>query len=111
MPVVEALQPLRGIQMSFNRRKFLAGGLRASTAVLFVNEAAGACVDPDELSASVQGMRESLEYTDSASQASRACGGCSFFKPKKVSDGCGHCEVLGGPVDVKGYCVSWTKRS
>jgi High potential iron-sulfur protein len=96
---------------SFNRRKFLACGVQLPAAVLFVRTATGACVDPDDLSASVQGMRESLEYTDAASQSTQACGGCSFFKPKKAGDSCGHCEVLGGPVDVKGHCVSWTKRS
>jgi hypothetical protein len=85
--------------------------LQLPVALVFVRTAAGACVDPDELSASVQGMRDSLEYTDSAANPAEACGGCSFFKPKKVADDCGHCEVLGGPVDVNGHCVSWTKRS
>jgi hypothetical protein len=95
----------------FDRRKFLTGGLIASTTVLFSEAAIAVCVDPEELSDSVQGMRDSLEYTEAAADPKQTCGGCAFFKPVKSGDSCGHCEVLGGPVGAKGHCVSWTKRA
>jgi len=93
------------------RRKFIAYGLQAS-AFICVSTAAGAvCVDPDDLSDSIQGMRDSLKYTDAASDPTQACKACSFFKPAKQSDECAHCEVLNSPVRATGHCVSWTKRS
>lgn len=83
----------------------------APTAALLAATARGECVDPDELSDAVQGMRDSLSYTDASSNPQRACSGCTYFKPAKPGDACGHCEVLGGPVSAKGHCDSWTKRS
>jgi uncharacterized paraquat-inducible protein A len=94
-----------------NRRTFLVRSLQVPAALLMAEGAIGSCVDPDELSDSVQSMRESLEYTDAAADPKQLCSGCSFFKPEKAGASCGHCEVLGGPVDAKGHCVSWTKRS
>lgn len=94
-----------------NRRKFITYGLSASAFGLAGASARGACVDPDELSDSIQNMRESLEYTDAAAEADQSCKHCSFFKPAKSSDSCGPCEVLGGPVSATGHCVSWTRRS
>lgn len=78
---------------------------------LATSKALGSCVDPDELSDSLRDMRESLDYTDTAGRTNQACNGCSFFKPLKAGDSCGHCEVLQGPVSATGHCVSWTKRS
>ena len=94
-----------------DRRKFLKLGWQVPAALVFANSALGACVDPDELSDSVRGMRESLEYMDTAADAKQSCSGCSFFKPAKPGDSCGHCDVLTGPVSSKGHCVSWTKRA
>jgi uncharacterized paraquat-inducible protein A len=79
-------------------------------AAMLAASARAACVDPDELSDAVQGMRDSLSYTDAAADAQRACRGCTYFKPAKPSDACGHCEVLGGPVSARGHCDSWTKQ-
>lgn len=94
----------------FDRRKFIVKGLQASALICAGVSARAACVDPDELSSSVQSMLESLEYTDVSSDANEACKGCSFFKPVKAGDACAHCEVLTSPVSATGHCVSWTKR-
>ena len=83
----------------------------SSGALAWSKSKAAACVDEDELSDSVHSMRESLEYTDQAPDTQRVCKGCSFFAALKENPGCGHCEVLGGPVNQAGHCVSWTKRS
>lgn len=95
---------------SLDRRKFLVWGVQLPITALAASKALGSCVDPDELSDSLRDMRESLDYTDTAREASQ-CRGCSFFKPLKPDDSCGHCEVLQGPVSATGHCVSWTKRS
>jgi uncharacterized paraquat-inducible protein A len=101
------------------RRKFLLRGVQLPAALVVTSSAAltwtkanaAACVDADELSDSVQSMRESLEYTDAAPDPKQVCNGCSFFKPPKANASCGPCEVLGGPVSATGHCVSWTKRA
>lgn len=103
--------PGGGLMASCDRRKFIARGLRASALILVGSSARAACGDPDELSGSVQDMRESLEYTDTAADADQACKDCSFFKPAKTGDSCARCEVLASPVSATGHCVSWTKRS
>ena len=95
----------------YDRRRFIAGGLQASALICAAAAARAACVDPDELSGSVQSMRESLEYTDAASDSEQVCKGCSFFKPAKAGDSCAHCEVLASPVSASGHCVSWTKKN
>jgi len=103
--------PARLSEMSrFDRRRFLVCGLQLPAAVLVANSAVGACIDPDELSDHEQGMRESLDYKDTAPQPTQACAGCSFFKPAKVGDSCGHCEILSSTVSRTGHCDSWTKR-
>jgi uncharacterized paraquat-inducible protein A len=107
------------LMSQLNRRTFLLRGVQLPATLLVMSSGAlawsksnaAACVDEDELSDSVQSMRESLEYTDKAADAQRVCNGCSFFKAEKPNAGCGHCEVLGGPVAAAGHCVSWTKRS
>lgn len=96
---------------SMNRRKFLTWGLQVPASVVLADAALGACVDPNDLSDSVVGMRESLDYTDTSADAKTVCGGCNFFKPKKPGDSCGYCEVLQSPVSATGHCVSWTKRA
>ena len=95
---------------SMNRRKFLSWGLqvRKSRGTDLLENA---CVDPNDLSDSVVGMRESLDYTDTSVDTKTVCGGCNFFKPKTPSDACAYCEVLQSPVSATGHCVSWTKRA
>ena len=94
----------------YDRRRFIAFGMQVSALIGVCATARAACVDPEELSDSVQGMRESLEYTDAASDPKQVCKGCSFFKPANDGDACANCEVLASPVSATGHCVSWTKR-
>jgi hypothetical protein len=93
------------------RRRFLVCSLTLPAAVFVASTATGQCVDPDELSDSAQGMRETVEYTDESPDPKRICNGCAYFKPVKADAACAHCEVLGSPVSAKGHCESWTKRS
>jgi hypothetical protein len=95
---------------SYDRRKFIARGAQACALICIADSAGAVCVDPDELSGSVQSMRESLEYTDTADDPKQTCKDCSFFKPAKAGDGCATCEVLASQVSATGHCDSWTKR-
>lgn len=96
---------------SCGRRRFIIVGLRASALVLAGSSVRAACVDPDDLSSSVQSVRESLEYTEVAPKASQSCRQCSFYKPDKAEQSCAPCEVLASTVSATGHCMSWTKRS
>jgi hypothetical protein len=96
---------------SYDRRKFIARGVQACALICAGTSARAACVDAEELSGSVQSMRESMEYTDVAADPKQACKGCLYFKPAKAGDDCAHCEVLASPVSATGHCVSWIKRS
>lgn len=93
-----------------DRRKLLVRGMQLPFVLVLARAADAACMDPEELSDTVQAMRDSLEYTDAASDPKQACGGCSYFKAEKTGASCGNCELLRGPVSAKGHCVSWTKR-
>lgn len=95
----------------YDRRNFITHGLRISALICAGATARAACVDPDELSDSVQSMRESLEYTDVASDEKTSCKDCYFFKPVKVGDECANCEILSSPVTATGHCASWTERT
>lgn len=97
--------------MTYDRRKFIADGLRASALLCAGARASAACVDADELSDNVQSMRDSLEYTDAAPDKKQSCRDCSFFKPAKADDVCANCEVLASPVKATGHCDSWTRRT
>lgn len=94
---------------SNDRRKFLLLTLHVP-AVVLAGSAFAECVDSEELSDSLVGMRESMEYTATSSDPKTVCGGCMFFKPKNPADACGPCEVLQSPVNRAGHCVSWTRR-
>lgn len=66
------------------------------------------CADPDALSGGEQALRASLDYTDRSADAAKACGGCTFFMAG--GEMCGNCQILGGPVDARGHCSSWTAK-
>lgn len=67
---------------------------------------AATCVDPDELSSAEIGMRDALDYTDNAPDASKASKHCKHYDAD-----CGSCQLLNGTVTATGHCTSWTKRA
>jgi hypothetical protein len=94
-----------------SRRRMLFGGACLMlVAPLARLQASEACVDPDELSDSEQSMRQSLAYTDSAADSSKACNGCSYFSAAQTTS-CGQCLILHGAVSAGGHCDSWTAKS
>ena len=65
------------------------------------------CYDPAMLSRGEEQMRRTRQYVDS-SPDSNNCSNCEFFRTDDT--GCGHCEILDGPVNAGGYCTSWAQR-
>lgn len=68
------------------------------------------CADPEQLSPGEAQMRKSRQYVEVTRVAQQRCDSCQFFSaPDKK--GCGHCEILDGPVNSAGYCNSWAQQS
>jgi hypothetical protein len=83
---------------------FVAGGVLLP---ILVRAADGpACHDP---AASDQGLRQSLNYTETGEDATKICGGCGFFSAGEPA-GCGDCQIFHGPANVKGHCDSWSPK-
>lgn len=73
-------------------------------------ETALVCADPARLTDQEINLRDSLHYIEQSPDGDRVCGGCAFFE-RAASAACGTCKLLKGPVNPKGHCDSWNKRS
>jgi hypothetical protein len=75
---------------------------------LVVGRARGAdtCTD-----AASEGLRSSLHYTAAAPDPKQACSGCGFYSQGEAQPVCGNCMIMGGPVNPKGHCDSWSSKS
>lgn len=67
---------------------------------------AGDCADPDTLSRGEAQMRKTREYAEISPLPHENCASCQFFRSYEEG-ACGHCEILGGPVNEGGHCTSW----
>ena len=68
------------------------------------------CADPALLSAGEAQMRKTRQYVEVTGVAQQRCDSCQFFSAPDAQ-GCGHCEILDGPVNSSGYCESWAQQS
>lgn len=85
----------------------MAGSLTSAPAA---DSAAGkVCADPNAMDDSQKGMRESLNYTESAPDPAKTCSGCGFFQAAEGA--CGKCVIFNdGPVNPHGHCDSWSGK-
>jgi len=82
------------------------GGKGESTA----SKGGTVCANPESLSDSEMGTRQSLGYTEQSPNPEQVCSGCAFYHA--ASGGCGTCDMFtGGPVNNQGHCQSWNKKS
>ncbi len=108
--------------MRLKRREILQHALRFGSLALTGGLAGGLslplgcgredarCYDSELLSTSELALRLSRGYIDlSDRRAGETCGGCQFFEAEGT-EGCGHCAILGGPVNVRGRCDAWALR-
>jgi len=97
--------------VELTRRRLMGLGLQVISAcaiplgVMRAN-AADTCTD-----AASEGLRDSLHYTATAPDPTQVCGGCAFYSQDDVTQPCGKCTILSGPVTPKGHCDSWSTKS
>jgi hypothetical protein len=94
------------------RRAFLA--LLSVTPVMAIGAFAGhahaeVCIPETDLTPAEVSVRKSVEFVEVAADKAKACDLCTFFKADK--SGCGHCQILGGPVSPPSHCNSWSPRA
>jgi hypothetical protein len=97
--------------MNLTRRSIVRLGVRVvSTYTLlpYVVRARAADTCTDTAS---QFLRSSLHYTAAAPDSAQACSGCAFFSQDVTDKPCGKCQIMGGSVNSKGHCDSWSKKS
>ena len=70
---------------------------------------AAPCIDPALLGRGEEHMRKTLQYTARSINVAQDWAQCVFFKAPGAQD-CGHCEILDGLVNRRGYCTSWALR-
>jgi hypothetical protein len=88
----------------------LASVLIAPAALLACGKKPLECTDtsalkPDELS-----LRATLAYTDTSADPTKHCADCQLYKPA-APDQCGGCQLIKGPINPKGSCKSWVKKT
>ncbi len=104
-------------RMSWTRRQLLAQAAKLVLVAAPLGLGLGcrgsaSCIDPDLLTTSDASLRASLNFTDhSPIGPEKDCLGCAFFHAVSQDSGdCGRCEIIQGPVNPRGYCVSWSPR-
>jgi hypothetical protein len=66
------------------------------------------CADPGKLDDAQKSLRTSLNYVEPSPDPSKSCKACGFFQP--AGDGCGTCQIFGGPASANGHCDSWAAK-
>jgi hypothetical protein len=93
----------RGMLMKMAHVSF--GSVFASMAVI----ASDLCADPTAMDSGQQSLRMSLHYTEQATDQTKICSACGFFRA--VDPACGMCMIFGGPVNTRGHCDSWSAKA
>jgi hypothetical protein len=86
----------------------LAGSLAS---LVGCSRSESACYDAELLSTPDRSLRDSRHYADvSPHGGAMQCGGCQYFRTAGA-EGCGSCQILGGPVSARGHCDAWVARA
>jgi hypothetical protein len=56
-----------------------------------------------------QQLRKSLQYVDQSPHPEKNCANCAQYLADKFGE-CGGCNLIPGPVQAKGYCLSWAAK-
>jgi len=88
------------------------------TAAADTDEAAGGgelnCNDPADYDAQSAQMRKTLQYVEKTEKEGKYCSNCMQYLEKssngKGPSGCGGCKLFAGPVNPKGYCLSYAPK-
>lgn len=68
------------------------------------------CADTTGLTPDEVTMRTNLAYVDKATDATKQCAKCNFFKPA-APDACGSCTLVKGPINPAGGCKSFVAKT
>jgi hypothetical protein len=72
------------------------------------------CNDPSYYDAQSAQMRKTLQYVEQSEKEGKYCNNCMQYLEKakngKGPDGCGGCKLFTGPVNPKGYCLSYAPK-
>jgi hypothetical protein len=107
------------IDVRLNRRTLLVRASRVLSVALAgwlpfhvgCSRSETSCYDPELFSTPERAQRDAQGYVDiSPHSDARQCSGCTFFQSDE-SEGCGRCQILGGPVRARGHCDAWAGRS
>jgi len=104
-------------RVSWTRRQLLAQAAKLALVAVPLGLGLGcrgsaSCIDPNLLTTSDASLRASLNFTNqSPIGPEKDCLGCTFFHAVSQDPrDCGRCEIIQGPVNPRGYCVSWSPR-
>jgi High potential iron-sulfur protein len=69
-----------------------------------------ACTDTAGLTYAETQTRGALRYVDHSTDPAKQCKNCRLFQPAGP-ESCGHCQVLKGPINPLGGCLSWVIKA
>jgi len=73
--------------------------------------AAEGCTDVSGLTESEVQMRNSLQYVDTSTTDGKTCANCALYIPAEEGAACGGCNLIKGPINPDGYCMSWAPKT
>lgn len=74
------------------------------------------CNDPSYYDEKSAKMRKTLQYVEKSEKEGKICSTCmQWIPPKEAKNekgpkGCGGCKLFSGPVNPKGYCLSFAPK-
>ena len=68
------------------------------------------CDDLSALSSAEIEVRENFEYAPRSEDPDEICANCEFWTEPRGASPCGGCTLMKGPINPKGYCISWAEK-
>jgi anaerobic selenocysteine-containing dehydrogenase len=72
--------------------------------------AAGIAVIPFAARAQAKATKQAMQYQDQP-KGDQTCDGCLQWIPGAKPDAPGECKVVDGPINPKGWCVAFVKKT
>jgi len=69
------------------------------------------CTDVSGLTESEVQMRTSLQYVDASTTEGKTCSNCALYVVAEEGAACGGCNLIKGPINPDGYCMSWAPKT
>ncbi len=69
------------------------------------------CTDVSLLPPAERTAREALKYVEHSPYADKKCQNCRLFVVPPKTGNCGGCQVVKGPINPDGHCISWIAKA